>query len=103
MGRVMLRLALIAMTLLCGELAADAQEIGDCGHPITERSISGCSAMITRGGAAAEMLATFYRLRGAAQVIHGDYDKAIADLDEAIRLNPRDPEAFTSRGDAHAK
>jgi tetratricopeptide (TPR) repeat protein len=59
--------------------------------------------MIRRGGVAPETLSTFYRLRGAAFVIHGEYDNAIADLDEAIRLNPEDPEAFTSRGDAYAK
>jgi tetratricopeptide (TPR) repeat protein len=103
MGGVMSRFALIAMTLLCRGLAAGAQEIGDCGHPIPERSIFACSVMITRGGVAPERLSTFYRLRGAANVIQGEYDNAIADLDEAIRLNPEDPEAFTSRGDAYAK
>jgi len=99
----MLRFALIAMTLLCGRLTAGAQESGDCGHPIPERSIVACSALITRGGVTPEALAIFYRLRGAAQVIRGEYDNAIADLDEAIRLNPEDPEALTSRGDAYAK
>src|SRR5262249_24124663 len=72
-------------------------------HPDRERSIFGCSAMITRGRATPETLPTFYRLRGAAYVIRGEYDNAIADLDAAIRLNPEDPEAFTSRGDAYAK
>ena len=91
------------MTLLCGGLTAGAQEIGDCGHPIPERSIVACSAAIARGGVAPETIATFYRLRGASYVVHGEYDSAIADLDEAIRLNPADPEAFTSRGDAYAK
>jgi tetratricopeptide (TPR) repeat protein len=100
---VISRFALIALTLLCGGPAARAQEIGDCGHPVPERSIVACSALITRGGAAPETLATYYGLRGAAYVIHGEYDHAIADLDEAIRLNPKDPEAFTSRGDAYAK
>jgi Flp pilus assembly protein TadD len=99
----MSRFALVAMTLLCGGLAAGAQEIGDCGHPVPERSILACSAMITHGGVAPDTLSTFYRLRGAAYVIRGEYDNAIADLDEAIRLNPEDPEAFTSRGDAYAK
>jgi tetratricopeptide (TPR) repeat protein len=103
MGSVMSRFALIAMTLLCVGPAAGAQEIGDCGHPIPERSIFACSAMIARGVAAAETLASFYRLRGAAYVIRGEYDNAIVDLDEAVRLNPADPEAFTSRGDAYAK
>jgi len=99
----MSRFALIALTLLCGGLAAGAQDIGDCGHPVPERSILGCSAMITRGGTTPETLSTFHRLRGAAYVVHGEYDNAIADLDEAIRLNPQDPEAFTSRGDAYAR
>src|SRR6516162_3001035 len=48
-GSVMLRSALTTMMLLCGGLAG-AQEIGDCGHPVPERSISACSVMITRGG-----------------------------------------------------
>jgi tetratricopeptide (TPR) repeat protein len=99
----MSRFALIATALLCGAAAAGAQETGDCGHPVPERSIFACSAVITRGGAAPETLASFYRLPGAAYVIHGDYDNATADLDEALRLNPEDPEAFTSRGDACAK
>jgi tetratricopeptide (TPR) repeat protein len=103
MGSVMTGFALIAMALLCGGLGAGAQEIGDCGHPVPERSIVGCSAVITRGGVAPETLSAFYRQRGAAYIIHGEYDMAIADLDEAIRLNPEDPEAFTSRGDAYAK
>src|SRR5262249_46016343 len=37
-GSVMLRSALTTMMLLCGGLAG-AQEIGDCGHPVPERSI----------------------------------------------------------------
>jgi len=99
----MSRFVLIAMTLLCWEPAAGAQEAGDCGHPVPERSVFACSAMIAGGGVAPETLSTFYRLRGAAYVIRGEYDNAIADLDVAIRLNPEDPEAFTSRGDAYAR
>lgn len=56
-----------------------------------------------RGGVAPEALSIFHRLRGEAYVIHGEYDNAIVDFDEAIRLNPADPEAFTGRGDAYAK
>jgi len=91
------------MTLLCGGPPAGAQEMGDCGHPVPERSIVGCSAVIARGGAAPQTLSAFFRQRGAAYLVHGEHDNAIADLDEAIRLNPEDPEAFTSRGDAYAK
>jgi tetratricopeptide (TPR) repeat protein len=99
----MSRFAFTVMIILCGRFAAGAQEIGDCGHPVPERSLRECSALIERGGAAPETLSAFYRLRGAAYIIHGEYDRAIADLNEAIRLNPNDPEAFTTRGDAYAK
>jgi tetratricopeptide (TPR) repeat protein len=104
MESVMSRFSLVAtIIILCGTVTAGAQEIGDCGHPVPERSLQGCSALIERGGAAPETLSTFYTLRGAAYIIRGEYDHAIADLNEAIRLNPKDPEAFTTRGDAYAK
>jgi tetratricopeptide (TPR) repeat protein len=104
MEGVMSRLVLAAtIIILCGRFTAGAQEIGDCGHPVPERSLQGCSALIERGRAPPETLSTFYRLRGAAYIVRGDYDRAIADLNKAIRLNPKDPEAFTTRGDAYAR
>lgn len=39
--------------------------------------------------------------RGVAYVEKGDFDKAIADLTEAIRLNPKYAEAYHSRGIAY--
>ena len=33
----------------------------------------------------------------------GDHDKAIADFTEAIRLNPKDAEAYYSRGGAYGE
>jgi tetratricopeptide (TPR) repeat protein len=37
--------------------------------------------------------------RSIGYVRQGDPDKALADLDEAIRVNPRDPFAYDNRGD----
>jgi len=39
-----------------------------------------------------------YTNRGQAYVVGGEYDKACADLDRALRLDPRDQEAFLNRG-----
>src|SRR5258707_1124819 len=36
--------------------------------------------------------------RGVAWYVKGDYDRAIADYDEAIRLHPRYAPAFNNRG-----
>jgi Tfp pilus assembly protein PilF len=38
---------------------------------------------------------------GAAYATKGQYDRAIMDFDEAIRLNPRDADTFYARGEAY--
>src|SRR5262249_37838298 len=86
-----------------GAAAALADEVGDCGHPIPERSIHGCSLLLESTRAIPQELALAYLSRGAAHIVMGDFDHAITDLDEAIRLNPRDPEAFTTRADAYLR
>ena len=42
-----------------------------------------------------------YRGRGLALSRKGDYDTAIADCNEAIRLDPEDAVAYEARGLAH--
>jgi tetratricopeptide (TPR) repeat protein len=39
--------------------------------------------------------------RGAAYIVKGQYDRAIEDFDQAIRLNPNYALAFISRGNAY--
>src|SRR5262245_19527802 len=80
-----------------------ATELGDCGHPIAQRSIPACSLLIERGSASAERQAELLLLRGTAYMIKGDNDQAIKDLDETIRLNPKDADAFFGRGGAYFK
>jgi protein O-mannosyl-transferase len=45
--------------------------------------------------------AVAYNNRGVAYSIHGKYDRAIEDLDQAIRLDPKYFEAYDNRGFAH--
>src|SRR5262249_6505162 len=100
---VMLRVHATVMALLLGAAAALADEVGDCGHLIPERSIQGCSLLLESTRAIPQELALAYLSRGAAHIVMGDFDHAITDLDEAIRLYPRDPEAFTTRADAYLR
>ncbi len=45
--------------------------------------------------------AAFYLSRGNNYAVKGEYDRAISDYNEAIRLNPQDAVAFYSRGIAY--
>lgn len=42
--------------------------------------------------------AQIYNCRGAAYLAHGDQDKALADFDEALKLNDTDPTIYFNRG-----
>jgi len=59
--------------------------------------LENCQKAIAFGGANRGEL---FRSRGELFASAGNYDSAIADLTEAIRLNPRDAEAFEKRGSA---
>jgi tetratricopeptide (TPR) repeat protein len=91
------------MILFPGTGVALADEVGDCGHPIPERSILGCSQLLDRTGMTAGELSDAHASRGAAQIILGDFDRAISDLDRAIELSPSSPEAFAARADAYLR
>jgi Flp pilus assembly protein TadD len=50
-----------------------------------------------RGQTAAE-----FQERGHSSMVRGDFDKAIADFSEAIRLDPKEANAYVGRGNAWA-
>lgn len=47
--------------------------------------------------------ATDYRNEGEACLAHGDFDKAITDFNEAIRLDPKNTTAYLDRGFAYVE
>src|SRR5215471_20415382 len=83
---IMLRPHVIAIVFLFDAGAALADEAGDCGHPVPDRSIRGCALLIERTGTTPRELADAYVLRGAARITMGDFDHAITDIDDALRL-----------------
>lgn len=67
---------------------------GQDGDPIST-SVAGESIALASGDG------PVLRARGVAYYAKGDLDRAIADYDEAIRLNPKDKDAISSRGNAY--
>ena len=65
---------------------------------IPDHVIVSCSAVIARGLADKEDLATAYKNRGNAYDDKGEYDLALADYEQAVAINPQDADAFNSRG-----
>jgi tetratricopeptide (TPR) repeat protein len=80
------------------------QEIEWCAgeNATPDLKIKGCTALIQSGKLLGKDLASAHRNRGLAYVKRGDYAGAVADFDEAIRLNPQFSFAYNSRGYAYA-
>jgi tetratricopeptide (TPR) repeat protein len=72
-----------------------------CNDPNPDLAISGCTAVIRSGRLTQGELALAFHARGNAYGRKREYDRAIRDYDQAIRLNPNDASVFISRGLAY--
>src|SRR5919199_4295894 len=81
--------------------AADPAQ-ADCASADPDRSIAGCTAVLTNGDEAAQNRAVAFYNRGNAYRYRGDTERAIADYSEAIRLKLDYALVFYNRGDAYA-
>jgi lipoprotein NlpI len=86
--------------MLCSAPPAAADDAVSCQKGSDDVAIAACSRLIASGRFSARNLGTLYFNRGIAYKHKGQYDRAIQDYDQAIRLNPRQAEAFSSRGTA---
>ena len=123
MVRLILAFAFAALTVL-SVLSLDAHlagvragDLADCNKGSGDTAIGGCSRLIesiTRlneskrrlfGGELISEgnLAKAYYNRGIAYEKKGEYDRAIADYDTAIKLNPKNATAYNNRGIAYSK
>ena len=66
-----------------------------------ELQINGCTAVINSRRETQEDLAVAFGNRGNGYQTKGDYNRAIAEYDAAIQLNPNDPIVFSNRGIAY--
>ncbi len=84
--------------------AATDKAWDDCGSNVPDRMITGCT-MVLEGGIEESTgnRAIAHYNRGLAYLDKDEYDRAIADLSEAIRLKRDYAEAFNNRGIAYIR
>jgi tetratricopeptide (TPR) repeat protein len=100
-ARAIGRPAAFILVLILATHAGTAQEHGNCGHPVPDRSIRDCTLLVDRGGTAADKLAEFHLLRGLAHFMKEETDQALADFEVAIRLAPDQAAPLAARGDVY--
>jgi|HubBroStandDraft_6_1064221.scaffolds.fasta_scaffold1059725_2 tetratricopeptide (TPR) repeat protein len=94
----------IVATAACGQVSAQPSGLKTwCTSPdaTNEQTIAGCTADIQSGDYDAANLSAIYTNRGLAYDSEGQYDLAIQDYDQAVKLAPWFADGFKSRGDAY--
>ena len=94
LGDALVREVSRAMPYLVGEDACGGDEA------TVDDRLQACSRAIASGKLAPNELARAYKTRAVGWTNKRDPDRAIADLNEAIRLDPRYALAYNNRGDA---
>jgi tetratricopeptide (TPR) repeat protein len=65
--------------------------------------IDACTSLIDSGKQTPQTLVIAYNNRGNAYVAKGEYDRAVQDYDQSIKLSPTYSKAFNNRGVAFQK
>ena len=91
--------AVTVLALLASSaMAASQRDIRDCEASDPDRSIAGCTRALASGGMRSPA-AAFYN-RGIAWADKGEFDRAITDYNEAIRIDPKYASAYHNRANA---
>jgi tetratricopeptide (TPR) repeat protein len=91
-----------ALALLTQAQAATpaADDAAVCERAAGADAIAACDRLISSGSAQGSALAGLYRNRCAAHIAARDADGALADCNEAVRLDPAAAAGYMARGDA---
>jgi tetratricopeptide (TPR) repeat protein len=91
-----------AVSIMLVARAAAADDFTTCANESGDIAIAACNRAIASGTYTGNDLASVYSNRGIKYKRKGDIDRAIADYDQAIRLNRRFAAAFYNRGNSYA-
>ena len=96
--------ALFALTLIgvwgLSTLSGIADDADRCVNATGREGIAACDRVIASGETGTHGRAVAYSYRGRARLKIGEYDRAIADFDASIRLDPANAWTFNNRGSA---
>ena len=94
-------LACMAVVFLAGlPRVAAADEWDSCVKLSDDLAVAGCSRAIDSHQYTGRSLARLYARRGGAYQAQGDVNRAVADYNESMRIDPTYPAAYNNRGNA---
>jgi tetratricopeptide (TPR) repeat protein len=98
-GAIWLAIVTVFLTAPCHAL--DQRDLKNCDQSADwDRKIAGCTKLLTEPRFPPAALSTIYAARGTGWAARNDFDRAIADFDESLRLNPNNVVALSNRGAA---
>ncbi|MEX1083986.1 MAG: tetratricopeptide repeat protein, partial [Xanthobacteraceae bacterium] len=105
MRRILLSICAMTIAAVAPARAQTQQQIDWCeGDEVpSDLSIGGCTAVIQSGKFTGKKLAVAFYNRGIAYYYKKEYDRAIEDYSQAIRLDPKYAAAFVNRGIAYER
>jgi tetratricopeptide (TPR) repeat protein len=96
-----MRFAIVLLIgLATGTFSARADDSADwqsCDGNSSPSSINACTRIILRGESSVSDLAVAYSNRGLSRAKNGNNDIALADIEQAINLNPENATAYNNR------
>jgi tetratricopeptide (TPR) repeat protein len=92
---------LLGAMLLATNGNAQSSAAIKCNSKVPADIIAGCTALITAGKESKQHLAMAYNYRGNVYNDQGQFDKAISDFSNAIKLSPSSATYYFNRGVAY--
>jgi tetratricopeptide (TPR) repeat protein len=94
-------LVVVTAFLATSSHALDQRDIKNCDQSADwDRKIAGCTKLLTEPRFPPAALSTIYAARGTGWAAKNDFNRAIADFDESLRLDPKNLVALSNRGAA---